>query len=212
MLQFKFYSRIIVFAGWTLFSSSLVSCYQAQEAQVPANSSVDIDSLIDHQAALLSRINPVVLKYGNLSGRSDTVTTVLPDSLAWSNELDIFRQMNLVNKPVNRDSYKVKSGLPDPNSNLLVMEFTAEEDLPLKFLRIYYAHDLTRIRKLEALYTERNALYSSSRFLTLILNNIYNKTLVSSYTTIEGGQKMFLGDSVNFKLQTTLRYPPNINL
>ena len=165
----------------------------------------DIDSLVSAQILLLAEKKPELRKEALIEFDSSSVTTVPADSAAWAIELDIFRQLDLINKPVNRDNYEVQDNTPDPTSNLKICSYTARKDIPLSFLRIYYAGRKENIRKIEGLYKEQNALYASSRFLTLELNKVYNDIGLINYS-IEGGQKMILGDSTTFRITGVVKY------
>jgi hypothetical protein len=98
--------------------------------------------------------------------------------------------------------YKVEE-YADSKSNLTVKSFATTEDLPVRFLKIYYQKSLSQLRKIEAQYNEANSLYSSRRFLTMEFENVYNKTILTSYS-ISGGQKMFLDDSVQYNIDANI--------
>lgn len=156
-----------------------------------------IDSLITHQAAYLTEIKARLSKDALLSGKTDTMTYTPADSLAWVNELDIFRKLEVINKPVNKGSYLVDDGLLDPGSNLTVKAFTSLKKLPVVYLKIYYQGTIDKPRKIEALYDEENLLHQSARVLSLHFQQLEDKTVLTSYA-IEGGQKMMFADTVAF--------------
>jgi hypothetical protein len=156
-----------------------------------------IDSLVTSQVKYLTEIKARLHKEATLKNGVDSVTYLPKDTAAWINELDIFLQLNAINKPINRDSYLVDDGLMDPTSNLTVKAFTSTKDLPVVYLRIFYQDNIRKPRKIEALYDEANSLYQSARLLTMDFQQIDNKTVLTSYS-IKGGQKMIMGDSVNF--------------
>lgn len=160
-----------------------------------------VDSLITAQADYLATTKAGLFKEALLGGEADTLTYTPGDSMAWSNELDIFRKLDIVNKPVNSDSYIISDGLFDPGSNLKIKAITAdkafEEELAVVYLKIYYQGSILKPRKIEALYDEKNLLYKSARLLSMHFHQVENKTVLTSYS-IKGGQKVILGDSVAF--------------
>jgi hypothetical protein len=165
----------------------------------------NIDSLISEQARLLALRNAKLHKEAIVVEANDTLEYTPKDSLAWNRELDVFRQLDAMNKPVNRSNYLVDDNLYDPGSNLTVKAFTALEPLPVRSLRVFYDTDIGKPRKIEAIYDEENALYSSTRNLLLEFEQVNNKNLLTSYS-IDGGQKMILSDSVTFTVRGKIHF------
>ena len=162
----------------------------------------NVDSLFKTQIDYLIGHNATINKKAKLNGREKVTTTNPKDSLAWNEELAIFFELDIVNKPISKGTYKVEE-YADNKSNLFVKSFTTTEDLPVKFLKIYYQRSLSQLRKIEAQYNEANSLYSSKRFLTLEFESVYNKTILTAYS-IQGGQKMFLDDSVQYTIDANI--------
>ena len=163
------------------------------------------DSLIDAQVNYFAKAHPVLKKYAEINGRRDSTEHVPADSASWASELEIFKQIDFINKPVNKDKYKFEDGLPDVASNLTICKYTALKDLPIRYVIIYYQQDHKRIRRVEASYRERNGLYTSARLLTFDMQDIYNKTVLTSYS-ITGGQKMLMGDSTRIRITGILHF------
>jgi hypothetical protein len=158
----------------------------------------NVDSLFKTQIDYLVGHDAVINKKAVLNGVEKIITIDPKDSLAWNAELAIFFELDMVNKPIHKGIYKVEE-YADKKSNLSVKSFSTTEDLPVRFLKIYYQNSLSQLRKIEAQYNEANSLYSSRRFLTVEFENVYNKTILTSYS-IAGGQKMFLDDSVQYHI------------
>lgn len=173
-----------------------VAASSCQEEKQPATF-YPVDSLISDQIHYLTQIRAGLFKEALLSGKADTVSYTPRDTVAWQNELGIFRKLDIINKPVNKGSYLVDDGLFDPGSNLTVKAFTSLKKLPVVYLKIYYQASIDRPRKIEALYDEANALYRSARLLSMHFEQIENKAVLTRYS-IKGGQKMIFGDSVAF--------------
>ncbi len=186
--------------SWLLFVVLISSC--TTQKKYPAGL-FSVDSLITAQATFLSEHQTALVKSTGLGSRKDQTTSVPEDVVAWKKELEIFSALDAINKPVNRTLYKteVKS---DSKSNLKVKSFTTEEkNLPVRFIKIYYQDVPGKIRLIEAQYEETNPLFRSMRSLTMEFQDINNKTLLTSYSIL-GGQKMFLGDTVQYRVKGAL--------
>jgi len=158
-----------------------------------------IDSLVTAQIHLLTRIDAGLEKHALLDGTLDTVVYRPSDTTAWARELDIFRQLSSINKPVNRESYRVTDGLKDLGSNLTIKEFKSLGGQPIVYLKVYYQDNPARPRKIEALYEEANLMFSSTRQLTMRFDQIGDETVLTAYS-VNGGQKMILSDSISFHI------------
>jgi hypothetical protein len=185
----------------TLFCALLiVICLSGCESGKQSSAFYPIDSLLTQQVEHLTSIRAALFKTATLSGKTDTIHYTPGDTLAWNKELDVFRNLDIINKPVNKGNYRIDDGLLDPGSNLTVKAFESTKEAPVVYLRIYYQGSIRKPRKIEALYREKNVLYSSSRLLSLEFQQIKDNTVLTSYE-IEGGQRMVMGDSVEFHIQ-----------
>jgi hypothetical protein len=162
-----------------------------------------IDSILTSQNKTLLQLKASVSKEVLMEGKEEKTSFLPKDSLAWANELQIFQQLGAINKPVNLGVYS-ETVLPDSLSNLTIRRLKTDKKLPLKELKIYYLGSPEKIRKVEGYISEENSLYSSARILSLHFSEVYNKTLLTSYSVI-GGQHMILGDTVQFNIQSTIR-------
>ena len=159
-----------------------------------------IDSLVTQQIHHLTNIKAGLFKEALIGGKIDTVRYTPSDTTEWVKELDIFRELEIINKPVNKGSYKVDEGLFDQRSNLKVKAFTSTEELPVVYLRVYYQATVDKPRRIEALYDEENVLFASARLLSLHFEQIGSRTVLTGYD-IRGGQKMIFSDSVTFYIK-----------
>lgn len=166
-----------------------------------------VDSLIVSQALMLEASHARLEKEAFVNNREDNASISPNDSAAWWQELDVFLELNAMNNPTARDAYTVEDGLRDSSSNLTIKAFTCTDpDLPIAYLRVYYHESLNDVRKIEAKYVENNLLLKSKRILTMEFQDVYNKRMLHSYSII-GGQKLFLADTVQFKLTGRIIIP-----
>lgn len=165
-----------------------------------------VDSLIHAQVEFLTKSKAMLTKKAEIDGLEEENSFTPKDSSAWAHELHIFSELNVINNPVNAGNYMVESGVKDSNSNLSILTFTGKETLPVVYLKVFYLEAPSKIRRIEALYKEENSLLKGSRLLILEFQEIHNKIILTSYS-IEGSQKMFLGDSVQFSVRGTVVIP-----
>ena len=190
---FQFFLLLLLFV-------TMASCdrQQAKENLYP------IDSLLYQQIKFLQNSNAMLTKEADLKGVADSTSYSPKDSTAWAEELDVFLQLSAINKPGNKRSYIIDNELYDPGSNLTVKALTTTGDLPVKSMRVFFDKSATEPRKIEAIYSEHNVLYSSSRNLLLEFQQINNKNVLTSYS-IDGVQKMVLSDSVRFSVDGKIK-------
>jgi hypothetical protein len=186
-----------------LLPGLLLSC---SEATRQSQTYYPIDSLIHAQARWLVDAGASLAKQGELDDLRQDTTFMPTDTLAWLYELDAFALLETMNKPLYRDRYEVLPGQTDVHSNLTIQTFRAKEELPVNYLNVYYQDTPDRLRKIEAVYREQNVLMKGSRRLVLEFQEVHNKITLVSYS-IEGTQKMFLGNTVEFLVIGTLTLP-----
>lgn len=158
-----------------------------------------IPNLLDEQSSHLIKNASSLTKVSSLGDRNDTITVVPKDSDDWKKELEIFAVIDAINKPANKDFYKIES-YPDNKSNLSVKSFTTNQALPVQYLRIFYQATEDKIRRIESKYSQSNILYNSSRLLTMEFQRIDDASVLTSYEIL-GDQKMFLGDSIKYSIR-----------
>jgi hypothetical protein len=174
----------------------LVSCNQTSLKYDKAY--FDFDSLINSQVTSLAKTNASLSKTVLLDGKSDQATMRI-DSAILAHELDVFRQLDLINKPLYRDAYEITDGEKDSRSNLLVRTYRSKKGSPVPFVNFYYQKDFLHLKKIESYYIENNTLYSTKRKLQLEFDDTSGHLLLSRYE-LTGTQKMILSDSVKFSI------------
>jgi hypothetical protein len=191
-----FISRFAVHAArWApLFAIVFLTGCTQQTSRSP-KSFYDIDSLVALQIETLKNAGYELNKSVEIDGQKEQITFV-PDSLQWVHELDVFRQLDQVNKASFRDAYVV-TDRRDINSNLMVREVKANRPVPVSLVRFYYLRTPEDLRKIEATWTEENTLYVNTRTMTMELERFNDVHLVHRYR-VEGFQKMVMSDSVHF--------------
>ena len=162
---------------------------------------LDVDSLLNEQFDLLNHERPQLQKVAAMAGNTDTVT-LKPDSIGWMKELEIFRQLDAINKPTFKDAYLVEE-MKDTRSNLRVRQLTSQKRSLIPVIRFYYLDQLQHLRKIEASFEEDNALYASHRQLELNFDVIDQQPTLTSYK-VTGAQKMVLADTVRFSMAASV--------
>jgi hypothetical protein len=160
------------------------------------------DSLVVAQVVHLSKVKASLVKKATLDGKKDQ-STFTPDSTTWENELDIFRQLSVFERPAYRQAYRIEDGMKDGTSNLIIRRYQATQDIPVPELRFYYFNQFRNLKKIEATYRQQNLLYATTRHLSMEFEDVGGKPILIAYR-IDGAQKMFLGDSVKFSIHSEI--------
>jgi hypothetical protein len=195
--------------NWNVcFVAFLVIGISCREQQPVTAAYYNIDSLLDKQIGLLLKRKAALEKTAIVGPGDSRVTFVPADSAAWADELDIFRNLNTINKPVNRGLY-IDSVYKDRNSNLTVRSFTATTpELQIERLEIFYLNAPKDIRRIEAIFHEENVMFETKRLLRMDFRRKDQDAFVSAYS-IDGGQKMLLGDTVQYSVTAKISLPQN---
>lgn len=186
----------------SFLSFAVLSCAQPEKS---LNELIAIDSLMNKQVLLLTNEKATLTKVVQLDSLSEKSMEQIGDSITWAQELDVFRQLALINRPIYSGKYKITDGENDKNSNLQVLSIVTDEELPIRELKIYYLDVRSKIKKIEGLYFESNLLFSGARKLTLSFQDLKGRTALSKYEII-GGQKMILSDSVTYRIEAEITY------
>ena len=179
-----------------LISIAVLAACESQ--RVAKKTYLDIDSLINVQIKSLVTANAHVIKNASLNNEKAKSEFAM-DSLGWATELDIFRQLDVINKPTNKDLYLVIDDEKDVNSNLTIRQYKAKRELPVKMLSLYYYKNLQNLKKIQAVFKEKNALYATERSLMMEFDEVNGNSRLVHYS-IDGIQKMILGDTIRFTI------------
>ncbi len=163
----------------------------------------DFDSLVHTPVLKLSEAKVKVEKKTFLNGKEDSVGFV-PDTTQWKHELDAFQQLDVINKPLYKDNYKIDDR-EDDHSNLLVRKYTSQIKSLVPEVKFFYQDGFKKLKRIEAIFIEGNVLYSTSRKLTIKFDEQQGKPMISGYR-VKGFQKMILSDSVKFSIEGKLNY------
>lgn len=182
--------------GFTLFTSCNQSNLKYEKLYF------DFDSLITAQEGAVVKKKLRLSKVVLLDGKQDQSASPV-DSAGIAQELDVFRQLDLINKPLYRNAYQVSDGVEDSHSNLTLRKYTTTRQSPIPWVTFYYQGDFHDLKKIESLYRENNTLYSTERRLLLEFDSSSGALLLSRYQLV-GFQKMVLNDTVYFSVEGVL--------
>ena len=179
---------------WAFAALLVVACSQEHKSN---KKYFDFDGLIDDQVSQLSQRVRVLDKMADMSGvKSDS--TFLPSSKGWESELEIFRELEIINRPAYQKIYTVEDGLEDTKSNLKIRRYSSGAS-PVSSVKFYYQNEFDTLKRIEADIVEKNLLYTNSRTLVLEFDEEDGKPLLIRYA-MNGFQKMVFSDPVRFSV------------
>ncbi len=181
-----------IYGSFLLFL--LLTCSQEQKS---TQKYFDFTGLIEDQVSQLSQRCRVLDKTAAM-GDEKSDSTFLPSLSGWATELEIFRDLELINKPTFKGEYVITDPLDDTKSNLKIREYAATT-APVPSIKFYYQDQFERLRKIEAAVTERNLLYSTRRILVMEFDEEDGKPLLIRYS-MTGLQKMVFSDTLRFSV------------
>lgn len=173
----------------------LTACRQNQTSN---QKYFDFDRLIDDQISELSQRRRVLGKVADIDG-SKSDTTFLPSVKGWETELEIFRELEKINKPASQLVYKIEDRIEDSKSNLLIRRYAAASE-PVPLVEFYYQNEFSRLKKIEASVAEKNVLYSAQRVLKIEFDEGEEGHPLLIRYSMEGFQKMFMRDTVHLSM------------
>lgn len=187
--------RTLAHTGLTLLLFFAAACSHEQKS---TQKFFDFDGLIDEQINNLSQRKRVLDKVASVRGdKSDS--TFLPTAEGWESELGIFRQLELINKPIFQNAYQVVGPMEDTKSNLKIRQYVGPST-PMPLVKFYYQNEFSRLKKIEAAITERNLLFTNSRSLSMEFEEEQGGPALIRYA-MSGYQKMVFGDTIRFSVK-----------
>jgi|SRR6185295_8223112 len=173
----------------------LIACRQNQKSN---QKYFDFDRLIDDQISELSQRKRVLDKVVDIGGdKSDT--TFLPSVGGWTTELEIFRELEKINKPASQPVYKIEDQVEDTKSNLLIRRYVADSE-PVPVIEFYYQKEFAQLKKIEASIGEKNVLYTAHRVLKLEFDEGEEGHPLLIRYSVDGFQKMIMRDTVRISM------------
>jgi len=165
----------------------------------------NLDSLLKSQKKLIIA-KKAKLEKSAFVDQDSASNTYEPDTEEWSDELTFFNKMD-INKPVLQGAYE-SSIVSDTKSNLTIRQYipSKPKSVEVQYFKLYYLHDISNLKKIEALYKEDNPIYKSTRHFTLLFDEIGNELMLRSFK-VSGGQKMLLKDTVQFEVLGKIKLP-----
>ena len=183
----------------------LIGVFPSCKQEHHITSYYQVDSLLRDQIQLLTNTPLYLQKEAWVnSAHQDTLMASL-DSATWSNELEMFTEIDWINRPINQGGYTILDEQNDPYSNLIIREYRANKPMAIRYLKLYYQDTPNKLRKLESLYEMESALLSIKRKLTMEFTDLYNKNILSSYS-VEGEQKLVMSDSVHYLIKGKVQF------
>lgn len=147
----------------------------------------------------------VLLKKRVIINETEETRSLPSDSVQWAQELDIIKQLSIINKPIYRGVYNIEKNRKDPNSNLSVRIYSSNEPIPIPEIRLYFRDQSNTLRRIEASYIENNSLYKSKRNFIIEFEEM-DGSIALSRLQVQGYQKMILGDSTTYAIISTIIY------
>jgi hypothetical protein len=179
--------RFIVFTCLLL----IVACNAPDQTSYRKH--VNIDSLLQAQVNVLRQVP--VTKVATI-GDATYTTSGLVD---WEKELSSFRQLNLMNRPMYSSSYQ-KTIAPDPNSNLMIVRWLADADVPLQPITMYYHPETKQLKRLTATFTDHDFYFQVERTFTLDFTLLGTVNKLESYS-VTGRDDYWWSDTQQFHVR-----------
>lgn len=173
-----------------------------QEAVVSIDEYYDVQGLLAANEEALRQMNVSLHKEASFAGEVEEARIRL-DSVALAEELEVFREVD-INKPVLSGRYHITTSQED-GRELVTYEADDKESLNINFLKVYRNAENGVVERMEALFSNRNILYNSTRLLSLQYGKVDGQVL-PQYYTVEGVQKMIFSEEKEYSIRAEFIY------
>lgn len=158
----------------------------------------NVDSLVEKQISLLEQVNAKGTKLVTVGASRDTVE--FSGIEQWKVELEVFKQLDMINRPANQDLYTVRRDEP----NMVVIAPVKDTPKSIALTLTYDSADL--LVGLDAEYNNHTAIFSTRSLMHMSFATVGSEQLLTSYR-VSGGQKLMMGDSATFSLKAAVTIP-----
>ncbi|MBS1557307.1 MAG: hypothetical protein JST69_01165 [Bacteroidetes bacterium] len=186
----------------TVVAGALWSC--VSDEQKNKKIYFDFDSLMTAQVKNIKKNEIVLLKKTILNSLTDSLS-LKPDSIQLKNEMEMFRQLDDINKPMYKGWYKIETK-EDVNSNLKVRTFTTNTKATVPFVKLFFNQKINRLKRIESSWAENNAMMNTQRFLMLEFEDHNDQPRLMHYR-VTGHQKVIFSKSVSLAVEGWIKYP-----
>lgn len=194
-----------VLGMWLLCAFFLASCAQEQgreEEILRIDEYYDVHGLLNRNEAMMREMEVSLRKQASFGGEQEE-EIILLDSAALARELEVFRQAG-INKPVLSGRYQ-ETITEEEGLKVITYEADDKEELNINYLQVYLEPETGEVEKLEALFSNQNILYNSTRLLKVEYGEVRGEQLPLSYT-IDGVQKMIFSDKEEYRVEGEFIY------
>jgi hypothetical protein len=181
-----------------LVTLSITACSEgntAQRTEKPVY--FDVAGYVKGQIDALTKQRPGVAKRTQMGEKVEQQTT---RTINWSRELELFTQAD-INKPALRNSYTI--GRPDS----LTYQYTlkpGEKNLTVRSLTVKLDSLTRQPRRIDALLTTENSLYTSERQITLESGHRPASNWGITHYRMQGFQHLRISDRNTFDVEGTV--------
>lgn len=174
-----------------------ISCIGENE-QLSSRKLINMDSVISAQIPF----GAVVEK--NATFDSESSTGVVKITNNWKVELAAFGHLDIINKEVYRNFYRVDH-VPDPNSNLFLKVINAtDSSAPIRQIKILFKEIPVKIVRVDAMVRESSSYYSNNEKLYLEFDPHTGK--LEKYVAA-GEQKIAWFKPKKYEVRAFIKYP-----